>query len=69
VSLNVPIAVNCCVLPTVMDGFAGEIATETSVPVPTINVAVPLTPELVAVIVTVPAFLPWASPDERIEAN
>jgi hypothetical protein len=53
----------------VMDGFAGEIATETSVPVPTINVAVPLTPELVAVIVTVPAFLPWASPDERIEAN
>jgi len=58
VSLNVPVAVNCCVLPTETDGFAGEIATETNVPVPTISVAVPLMPELVAVIVTVPAFLP-----------
>jgi hypothetical protein len=69
VSLNVPVAVNCCVLPTDTDGFAGEIATETNVPVPTISVAVPLMPELVAVIVTVPAFLPWARPEERIEAN
>lgn len=68
-SLNAPVAVNCCVLPTVIDGLAGEIATDTSVPVPTISVAVPLMPLLVAVIVTVPAFLPCARPEERIEAN
>ncbi len=69
VSLKVPVAVNCWVLPTETDVSAGEIVTETNVPVPTISVAVPLMPELVAVIVTVPVFLPCARPEERIEAN
>ncbi len=58
VSLKVPIAVNCCVLPTETDGLEGEIAIETSVPIPTTSVPVPVMPELVAEIVTVPAFLP-----------
>lgn len=57
-SLKVPVAVNCCVLPTETDGFAGEIAIETSVPVPTTSVPVPVMPPLEAEIVTVPAFLP-----------
>ena len=57
-SLNVPVAVNCCVLPAETDGFAGEIAIETSVPVPTTSVPVPVMPPLEAEIVTVPAFLP-----------
>jgi len=58
VSLKVPMAANCCVLPAATDGLTGVIAMETSVPVPTTSVAVPVTPELVAEIVTVPAFLP-----------
>ena len=57
-SLKVPIAANCCVLPMVTDGLAGVIATESRVPVPTTRVAAPVMPELVAEIVTVPAFLP-----------
>ena len=57
-SLKVPIAANCCVVPAVTDGLAGVIATETNVPVPTTRVPVPVMPELVAEIVTVPAFLP-----------
>jgi hypothetical protein len=57
-SLKVPMAANCCVLPTETDGLVGEIATETKVPVPTTSVPVPVMPELVSDIVTVPAFLP-----------
>jgi len=41
------------------------IATDVSVPVPTVRVVVPLIPDAVAEIVTVPAFLPWARPDPR----
>ena len=64
-SLNDPVAVNCCWLPVATDGLAGVIAIDTSVPVPTVSVVVPLTPEAVAEIVTVPLFLPWANPDPR----
>lgn len=49
-------------------GAAGVIAIETSVPVPTVSVVVPVTPEAEAEIVTDPAFLPFAIPEERIEA-
>ena len=67
-SLNVPTAENCCVLPWLQVGLAGEIATEDRVPVPTVRVVVPLTPEADAVIVTVPPFFPCAIPLERTEA-
>jgi len=57
-SLNVPTAANCCVLPRLHVTVAGEIASETSVPVPTVSVVVPDTPEAEAVIVTDPPFFP-----------
>jgi hypothetical protein len=57
-SLKLPVAVNCCVLPTVTVGLAGVIANDTNVPVPTVSVVLPLTPDDVAVMVTVPLFLP-----------
>ena len=67
-SLKEPVAVNCCVLPTVTVGGAGVIASETNVPVPTVNVAVPVRPDAVAEIVTVPLFFPCAMPELRMEA-
>jgi len=65
-SLKVPVAVNCSVTPRLTDGLAGVRAIEVSVPVPTVSVVVPVTPDAVAEMVTVPAFLPWAKPDFRI---
>ncbi len=67
-SLNVPVAVNCSVPPAVAVGATGVIAIETSVPVPTVNVVVPVMPDAVADMVAVPPFLPCAMPDERMEA-
>ena len=67
-SLKVPVAANCCVLPTAAVGAKGVTARETSVPVPTVSVVVPVTPEADAEMVTVPPFLPWVSPEPRIEA-
>jgi len=66
--LKEPVAVNGCVLPTVTVGVAGVIASVTNVPVPTVNVAVPVRPDAVAEIVTVPLFFPCASPELRMEA-
>jgi len=57
-SLNVPVAANCCVVPAVQVGADGVIAIEISVPVPTVRVVVPVTPDDDAEIVTVPPFLP-----------
>ena len=57
-SLKVPVALNCCVLPTATDGFAGETAMDCRVAVPTVRVVVPVMPEAVAEIVTDPLFLP-----------
>jgi len=67
-SLKVPVAANCCVVPTAAVGATGVTARETSVPVPTVSVVLPVTPEPDAEMVTVPPFLPWASPEPRIEA-
>ena len=67
-SLKVPVAANCCVLPTAAVGAKGVTARETSVPVPTVSPVVPVTPEADAEMVTVPPFLPWVSPEPRIEA-
>jgi hypothetical protein len=62
-SLKLPVALNCCVVPTVTDGFAGATVMDCRVPVPTVRVVVPVTPEAVAEIVTDPLFLPCAIPD------
>jgi hypothetical protein len=67
-SLKVPVAVNCCVVPTVAVGAAGVIASETKVPVPTVRVVLPVMPEADAEMVTDPPFLPLHSPELRIEA-
>jgi len=56
--LNDPVAVNCWVFPRVTDEPRGVIATDVSVPVPTVRVVVPLIHPELAEIVTVPAFLP-----------
>ena len=68
-SLNVPVATNCCVVPAAAVGVAGVIASETSVPVPTVSVVVPVIPDDDAEIVTVPPFLPCAIPLDRTEAR
>ena len=57
-SLKVPAASNCCVLPALHVTVAGEIASDTSVPVPTVSVVVPATPKAEAVLVTDPPFFP-----------
>jgi len=67
-SLKVPVAVNGCVPPAAAVEFAGVTMSETKVPVPTVSVVVPVTPDAVAEIVTVPPFLPWAIPEPRREA-
>jgi len=68
-SLNVPVATNCCVLPAGAVGAAGVRATETSVPVPTVRLVLPVIPDEEAEITTVPLFFPCAIPVERIEAR
>ena len=67
-SLNEPVAVNCCMVPNVTEEFTGVIAMDTSVPLPIVSVVVPVTPDELAEMVTVPVFLPLANPDWRIEA-
>jgi hypothetical protein len=57
-SLNDPVAVNCCVPPSVTEEFAGVIAIDVNVPEPTVSVVLPVTPDAVAEIVTVPLFFP-----------
>lgn len=68
-SLNVPVAVNCWVVPALAVGVPGVMAIEASVPVPIVRLVVPLTPEEEAVMVTVPLFLPCAMPVWRIDAR
>jgi hypothetical protein len=67
-SLNVPVATNGWVVPKAMFGLAGAMASDTSVPLPTVIVVVPVIPEEIAEIVTEPLFLPCAIPELRIEA-
>lgn len=68
-SLKVPVAVNCCMVPALAVAGFGVTASDTSVPVPTVRVVVPLTPEADAVIVAVPPFFPCTIPVERTEAT
>jgi len=67
-SLKLPVAANCSVVPTAVVGFTGVIASETNVPLPTVSVVVPVTPDAVAEMVAEPLFLPCAILELRIEA-
>lgn len=49
-------------------GLAGVTAIDTSVPVPTVNVVLPVTPDNVPESVTEPLFFPRTIPVLRIEA-
>src|SRR5579871_4483423 len=67
-SLNVPVAVNCCVAPLPIDGFAGVTAIDFSVAAVTVNVVDPLIAPDVALIVLVPTPTPVANPPVVIVA-
>ena len=58
----VPVAVNCCVAPLAIDGFAGATAIDTRVAVPTASVVLPVTPVKTALISAVPRPTPVANP-------
>jgi hypothetical protein len=61
-SLNVPVAVNCCVAPLVIDGFAGVTAIDCSVAAVTVSTVEPEIDEDAAAIVEVPTPAPVANP-------
>jgi len=67
-SLNVPVAVNCCVAPFAIDGFAGVTAIDCSVAAVTVSTVEPLIDDDVAVIVEVPTPAAVARPDALIVA-
>src|SRR5580698_2783626 len=67
-SLNVPVAVNCCVAPLAIDGFGGVTAIDCSVAAVTVRVVEPLIEDDVALIVEVPTPAPLASPEALIVA-
>src|SRR6187399_1841045 len=68
-SLKVPSATNCCVLPCATVGFAGVMSTDTSVPVPIVTDVDPVTPKADAVTVSVPAFFACKIPLRRMFAR
>ncbi len=61
-SVNVPVAVNCCVIPKGRAGIAGVTAIETNVAVVTVTVADPLIVPEVAVMLVLPAATLLATP-------
>ena len=63
-SENVPVAVNCCVVPLAMDGAAGVTSMRTSVALVTERSVVPETPPTVAVTIVEPVPAPVAMPRE-----
>src|SRR5271163_3447852 len=67
-SLNVPVAVNCCVAPLVIEGFAGVTAIDCSVAAVTVRTVEPLIDDDVAEIVEVPIAAPLARPAALIVA-
>jgi hypothetical protein len=67
-SLKVPVAVNCWVLPLVIDGFAGVTAIDCSVAAVTVSTVAPEIDDDVAVIVEVPTPAPLARPAALIVA-
>jgi hypothetical protein len=61
-SLNAPVAVNCCVIPSGRVGIAGVTAIETSVAVVTVTVVEPPTEPAVAVTLVLPTATLLATP-------
>jgi hypothetical protein len=61
-SLYVPVAVNCCVAPLVIDGFVGVTAIDCNVAAVTVNTVDPTTDPNVALIELVPTPTPVARP-------
>jgi len=68
VSLNVPVAVNCWVVPLGIEGLAGVTAMDTSVAAVTVSVVEPVTLPCIAEMVVVPGFRADARPAEPIVA-
>ena len=68
-SLNVPVALNCCVPPTRIDALAGVTAMEASVAGPTTKIVEPVIRPDVALIVVVPWLTPVARPAGLIVAT
>jgi hypothetical protein len=65
----VPVAVNCCFVPSAIEEFPGVIAIETKLAPVTVRVVEPLTvPELAAMMVA-PAPIPVANPPLEIVAT
>lgn len=67
-SLNVPVAVNCCVNPLAIEGLAGVTLMDVSVAAVTVRVVEPEIAPETAVIVVVPAPTVEASPEAEIVA-
>jgi hypothetical protein len=67
-SLKVPVAVNCCVAPLVIEGFAGVTAMDCSVAAVTVRSVEPEIDDDVAVMVEVPTPAPEAKPTALIVA-
>src|ERR1700722_16780689 len=68
-SLYVPVAVNCCVVPLEIVGFAGVTAMDCNVAVVTVSTVEPLTVPRVALIELVPTPAPVAKPPAVIVAT
>jgi hypothetical protein len=68
-SLNVPVAVNCCVNPLAMEGFAGVTAIETSVGALTVSVVLPVVLPDFAEMLEVPRLTAVARPAAVIVAT
>src|SRR5712664_4056692 len=72
-SVNVPVTVNGCVVPSAMEGFAGVIARDTSTAVVTVRVVEPVTDPKVAVMVALPCprllATPWLAESLLIDAT
>jgi hypothetical protein len=68
-SLNVPVAVNCCVPPTATLAGFGVTAIDTSVGAVTVSCAVPeMVPDFAVIVTGPPAFTPVARPAALIVA-
>ena len=68
-SVYVPVAVNCCVVPSAIDGLTGVTAIETSAAAVTVKVVEPVTPPDAALIVVAPVATVFANPAAEIVAT
>ena len=62
-------AVNCCVVPFAIEGFAGVTAIDTTTAGPTVKVVLPVTPAELALTWEVPCVAPVARPATVIVAT